>query len=328
MGSVGYFPLREQLLDRRKRLQSFTTNLEPPPDLVRLLSEVDSALKRMDEGSYGLCETCHDPIEKDRLAADPLVRFCVDHLTPSELNALQQDLELASRIQAALLPRNHLRLGGWEVCYHYKAAGAVSGDYCDVVHPGNPEDGFVFLLGDVSGKGVASSLLMSHLHAMFRTLLALDLPLDQMMKRANRLFCESTLPTSFATLVCGRATRSGEIEISNAGHCPPLVMNGAAHTMLEATGLPLGMFCDAEYSINRIRLEPRQGIFLYTDGLTEARSPSGAEYGAEQLSLFLEGCRTLAPRAVAESCLENLTSFLSGAPQADDVTIMVIQRLG
>jgi sigma-B regulation protein RsbU (phosphoserine phosphatase) len=314
------------LLDRRQRLESIASNVASARDVVRLLKEVDSALERMNDGTYGLCESCHDTIEKDRLAADPLVRFCLDHLSEAERDALQKDLDLASQVQAALLPRNNLRIGNWEVGYHYRAAGAVSGDYCDVADASGGTDGFFFLLGDVSGKGVASSLLMSHLHAIFRTLLALNLPLGQMMARANRVFCESTLPTSFATLVCGRATSSGEVEIANAGHCPPLVLHSAPGTKLQATGLPLGMFCDAAYSVERIHLEPRQSLFLYTDGLTEAQNASGEEYGTARLGRFLRGCRDLRPGAMAESCLESLAAFLGGAPQSDDVTVMVVQR--
>ena len=84
-----------------------------------LLREVDSALERMDKGTYGLCQECHDPVEQDRLLADPLVRYCLDHLTQSERAALQRDLDLASQVQRNLLPQMGLRAGGWETSYHY-----------------------------------------------------------------------------------------------------------------------------------------------------------------------------------------------------------------
>src|SRR5438876_894777 len=84
------------------------------------------------------------------------------------------------------------------------------------------------LLGDVSGKGVAASMLMAHLQAMFRTLVSTKLPLDQIPERASRVFCESTLPTHYATLVCGKASPNGELEISNAGHLPPLLVHQGA----------------------------------------------------------------------------------------------------
>ncbi len=127
---------------------------------VGLLREVDSALERMAKGSYGLCEECHETIEQDRLLADPLVRYCLDHLTESQRAALQHDLDLASQVQRNLLPQVNLQAGGWDTSYYYAPLGPVSGDYCDLI----PSDGqLFFVLGDVSGKGVAASMLISSL---------------------------------------------------------------------------------------------------------------------------------------------------------------------
>ena len=200
--------LRNQLVDRKEKLQAAANGFHRPAELTRLLHEVDDALHRMDMGVYGLCEVCHDTVETERLIADPLTRFCLDHLTAKEQRALEQDLELAAQIQAGLLPATHKRIDGWEVAYHYQPAGAVSGDYCDLIN-GN-DSSWMFVVGDVSGKGVAASMLMAHLQAMFRTLISINLPLEQMVERASRVFCESTLPTQYATLVCGRVGSDGE----------------------------------------------------------------------------------------------------------------------
>jgi phosphoserine phosphatase RsbU/P len=196
--------LREQLYERRQRLeQAVRAETDEAARLHRLLAEVDGALARLDHGSYGLCETCHELIESDRLLCDPLVRFCLDHLTRDERNALERDLELAARVQRGLLPSQSLETPDWHLCYRYEPAGLVSGDYCDVIEAG---DGSVyFMVGDVSGKGVAASLLMAHLHAMFRTLISFGLSLPCMLEHASRVFSESTLPSQYATLVCGRA---------------------------------------------------------------------------------------------------------------------------
>ena len=115
--------LRSQLTDRRQRLESAVESFPGHSYLTSLLSEVDSALSRMDDGSYGLCEACREPIEDDRLMADPLVRLCLDHLTEFQQRALQQDLELTARIQSALLPRSGLVQGGWRSAFHYEPAG-------------------------------------------------------------------------------------------------------------------------------------------------------------------------------------------------------------
>ena len=207
MTTVPELALRRQLNDRRQRLQAAVPAAAQPGRLLELLREVDAALERIDAGTYGRCEVCQDPIEDDRLAADPLVRFCVGDLTPGAQRALQHDLELAARIQRSLLPRPDRVFGGWEVHYRYEPAGPVSGDYCDVVLPDGDRAPLFFALGDISGKGVAASMLMANLQAIFRSLLATGEPLQALVERANRVFCESTLPTHYATLVCGAGVR-------------------------------------------------------------------------------------------------------------------------
>lgn len=319
--------LREQLLDRRQRLQSAITASPQAGSLVTLLNEVDSALGRMEDGTYGLCEICHESVEKTRLLADPLVRYCLDHLTPDERRGLEQDLNLASQIQRGLLPQQNLAFEGWQVSYHYKTLGPVSGDYCDVIAGAKKGEDFFFVLGDASGKGVAASMLMAHLHAIFRTLVGTGLPTDQLVQRASRLFCESTASPYFATLVCGRARKSGEVELCNAGHCPPLLVQAGKLARLEATGLPLGLFCEGQYSIRTLRLGRDDSLLLYTDGLTEARNVADEEYGEERLSRLVGQCRVPGAQTLVNACLQDLSGFLSGEPLKDDLTLMAIRRM-
>src|SRR3984893_3140824 len=214
--------IQRQLLDRRRRLEHASTESRHSTQVHRLLQEVDAALAKMECGSYGICEECHEPVEADRLLADPLVRVCLDHMNEVERRALEQDLELAAQVQRGLLPKCGIVSGGWHISYHYEPAGIVSGDYCDVVDAGAA--GLYFMVGDVSGKGVAASMLMAHVHAMFRALISVGMPLNQMVEHASRVFCESTLPTQYATLVCGRAQADGRVEVCNAGHPHPLVL--------------------------------------------------------------------------------------------------------
>ena len=93
--------LRTQLLDRRQKLEEAATSLTAASEAARLLQEVDAALGRMDAGTFGICETCADPIEPERVLADPLTRFCLDHLTAVEQRAFQHDLDLASPLLRA-----------------------------------------------------------------------------------------------------------------------------------------------------------------------------------------------------------------------------------
>src|ERR1700722_7272930 len=197
--------IREQLEKRREEITlaiSSATPEAPSAPFVDALSEVNSALQRMEDGTYGICPTCNDTVEKDRLLSDPLVRFCLDHLTSGEQRALERDMELAARIQRGLLPNENTRFNDWRIHYQYKPAGLVSGDYCDLILPANADGKLVFVFGDVAGKGVAASLLMTHLHAMFRSLSGLSLDPAGLLERANHVFCESTIAGQFATLIC------------------------------------------------------------------------------------------------------------------------------
>lgn len=316
--------LREQLIDRRHKLEEAASAFHRPEELTRLLSEVDAALHRMEMGVYGLCEVCHDTVEAERLIADPLTRLCLDHLTPSEQRALEEDLELAAQIQVGLLPQPNQKIDGWEVAYHYQPAGPVSGDYCDLIQ--GQEQSLYFMLGDVSGKGVAASMLMAHLQAMFRTLVSINLPLDQMVERASRVFCESTLPTQYATLVCGRANTNGEVELCNAGHLPPLLLQEGKVTSIEATGLPVGVFCSESFAVSRLQMDKGDSLFLYTDGLSESLDGSGIEYGADRLSRLLTEHSDLAPDSIISLCRQELHGFAASHSLRDDLTLMAIRR--
>ena len=325
MATVIDSAMREQLLERRSRLEAASFEVGDAAQLRRLLGEVDAALARMEGATYGLCEVCRDPVEAERLMADPLVSVCLGCMSAKQRRALEEDLELAARIQAELLPRREFRHDGWQVSYHYEAASVVSGDYCDFV---TAEDGSLyFMLGDVAGKGVAASLLMSQLHAMFRVLVPLGLPLNQLVERASRIFCESTLPTHYATLVCGRADASGVVEICNAGHLPPLLLRGGEATLVEATGLPVGIFCNEQFTSEKFATGPGDTLFLFTDGLSESRDQAGGEYGTARLRSLLCRNHSLLPAELIGACLEDLRGFCAGAPLHDDLTVLALRRV-
>lgn len=317
--------LREQLIDRRARLESAREQVGLEPDFTRLLNEVDAALERFERGTYGLCETCHDPIEPERLIADPLVRFCLGDLTQKELNFIQEDLRLASEIQNGLLPKGDLSCEFWSVDFVYQPAGAVSGDYVDVIR----QDGeLYFILGDVSGKGLAASILMSNLHAMFHALIPLRLSLGELMSRANRLFCESTLANQYATLICGKINRLGEIEFANAGHLAPIIVNTHGSVALESTGLPLGMFCDSSFVASGAKLKPGETLLLFTDGVTEANDHAGDEFGTARLIESINGALGSEPTDLLKNCVSAIGNFRLNAARNDDLTMMALRYTG
>jgi sigma-B regulation protein RsbU (phosphoserine phosphatase) len=251
-----------------------------------------------------------------------LVQYCLDHLSQPERAALQRDLDLASQVQRNLLPQKGLRVGGWDTSYHFAPVGAVSGDYCDLI----PYEGqLLFLLGDVSGKGVAASMQMAQLHALFRSMTRMSLPLCQIVTHVNRFFCESALAGQYATLVCGLAKTTGEVEIHNAGHCPAIVVGRGGVFRIESTGLPLGMFCEAEFSATRVQLETGDTLFLYTDGLSEASNLSD-EYGVDRVITLVRQQAARQPAELIAACLDDVRAFTNGGPIFDDMTVLAVRR--
>ncbi len=322
MATVEIAFLHDQLEERKRRLEQAIALSPGNGSLAGLLHEVDAALQRMSRGTYGLCETCHEPVEQSRLLADPLVCYCLDHLTGEQRAALQRDLELASEVQRNLLPKKNLRAGDWETCYHYEPVGAVSGDYCDLI----PSDGQLFFaLGDVSGKGVAASMLMTHLHALFRSLTRIKLPLEDIVCHANRVFCESALTGQYATLICGLAKPDGEVELHNAGHLPAIVSGKSGVLRIESTGLPLGMFHEAGFAATKMHLDDGDTLFLYTDGLSEARR-ADEEYGLERVMELSRGQTGRCPADVVAAFIDDLKSFGGSEPRFDDLSLLAIQR--
>src|SRR5262245_22585954 len=175
--------LRHQLEDRRDRLTGAIATVGPENDLVALLRQVDSALARMGGDDYGVCLVCHENVNEADLRLNPLMRYCLCDLSPAQQKSLEHDLQLATRIQTALLPDPDLRSDGWEASHRYEPAGPVSGDYCDFWEMPDRAGSIFFAIGDVSGKGVAASLLMAHLQAAFRSLPEHGVPLTDLVSR-------------------------------------------------------------------------------------------------------------------------------------------------
>jgi phosphoserine phosphatase RsbU/P len=314
--------LRGQIEERKRRLESVLASQPGDANLEALLREVDSALDRFATGTYGLCETCHDTVERDRLLADPLLRYCLDHLTDGERAALQRDLDLASEMQRGLLPPADLTVNGWETSYHYAPLGPVSGDYCDLY----PRDGqLFFMLGDVAGKGVAASMRMTQLHALFRSLIGMGLPLTEIVVHINHFLCESGMAGRYATLVCGRAEPGGGVEIFNAGHLPVIAVERGKARLMESTGFPLGMFRDASFGAARLELSADDLLFLYTDGLSEATGVDG-EYGVDRVMQLMVAQTSACTASIIAACIDDLRRFAGAGPGLDDVTLLAIKN--
>lgn len=233
-----------------------------------------------------------------------------------------EDSHRAHQLQAMLLPKLGLCSAAWETYYYYSPAWLIGGDYCDLVAM---EDDLFFFLGDAVGKGIAGSIIAAQLHALFRALLPLELPLAQLFERVNRVFCESGASDYYATVVCGRASSDGALELVNAGHLPPLLLRSDQAMPLFASGPPLGLFPTSRYSVNEIQFNGGETLLFYTDGITEAKDPFDVEYGLERLATLAARRNHLRPNDLVSACVEDIHAFTSGAAPFDDRTVMALR---
>lgn len=315
--------IREQLLVRRQNLESALTKHETK-QMVHLLHDVDEALAKLEHGSFGVCENCHESIEVDRVLADPLVTFCLGCLTPAQKRGLEHDLTLAARMQTELLPTEKIALAeGWETAFYFQPARIVSGDYFDLICDG--KGGMFFVVADVAGKGVSAAMLTASLRAVFRALIPTAQCVGELLEQANHLFCESAMSGQYATLVFGRVHAGGEVELANAGHLPVLIARDGKVESLESTDVPFGMFCSQTFTVQRTKLDPGDTLLLYTDGISEAQNASGEEFGTQALHGLVRETSLREPCELVKNCRALLDRFRGDLERNDDETLLAIQ---
>ncbi|HEY3926888.1 MAG TPA: SpoIIE family protein phosphatase [Candidatus Koribacter sp.] len=313
--------IREQLVVRRQNLETALTKHENK-QISHLLHDVDEALSKLEHGTFGVCQNCHESIEVDRVMADPLVTFCLGCLTPRQQRALEYDLQLAAQMQTQLLPLES-SVKGWEVAYHFRPARIVSGDYFDLIN--DDHGGLYFILADVAGKGIGAAMLTASLRAVFRALIPTADCMGMLLEHANRLFCESAMSGQYATLVFGHVKAGGGVEMANAGHLPVLLAREKSVDVLESTDLPFGMFCSQQFTVQRTQLQPGDTLVLYTDGISEAQNASGEEWGLQQVREFIANKQVREPCELVRNCREQLDGFRGDSERFDDETMLAIQ---
>jgi len=153
----------------------------------------------------------------------------------------------------------------------------------------------------------------------------MSLPLGRIVSQVNGVLCESALAGQYATLVCGLAKATGEVEIHNAGHCPVIVVGRGGVSCIESTGLPLGMFREAQSSATIVQLECGDTLFLYTDGLSEARNECD-EYGLDRVMTLVREQGAQQPAALIAACVDDLRAFANGSQSFDDMTVLAVRR--
>jgi serine phosphatase RsbU (regulator of sigma subunit) len=236
---------------------------------------------------------------------------------------MKRDLSQAAEIQGRMLPERAPVVPGADLAGFNAACRTVGGDYYDFFPYADGRVGLA--LGDVSGKGMPASLMMMALHARVQVLAEDPGHLAAFMTRLNKATCANCPSNRFITFFfCVLNTATGELTFANAGHNPPIVVraSGAAE-MLEGGGPVLGILPVARYSEQCTGLNQGDMLVLYSDGVTEANDIEQNEYGEERFIEVLRQHRAEPASAIVEAVTKSLAEFAAGAPQADDITLVV-----
>jgi serine phosphatase RsbU (regulator of sigma subunit)/predicted enzyme related to lactoylglutathione lyase len=239
-----------------------------------------------------------------------------------------QELEIAKLVQARLFPQTQPPLKTLEYSGVCIQARKVGGDYYDFLDLGSERLGFV--IGDISGKGIAAALLMANLQANVRSQCAIALDqLQRMMCSVNQLFCDNTPDGSFATFFFAEYDDlSSRLRYANCGHLPGLLLRGDSSVeRLDATATVLGIFKDWDCEIGECQLRPGDTLALYTDGITETYDSADEQFGEERLIEALQRHCASSSQSALASIVDEVQRF-GPHEQHDDITLIIAKHCG
>jgi len=255
-------------------------------------------------------------IDNARLFAAARVKARLDH-----------DIEIASKIQQGLLPKELPNLPDVAVSGSTLACYSVGGDCFDVIELDGGRHGF--FVGDISGKGIPAALLATLLQGIFYTTASMDIPITGIFSRVNRYLAERAGGDRYATVFYGVLDREGRLEYVNAGHVPPLIKRkSGAIERLDLASFPVGMFPEAEYESAAVKLEKGDYLVIYTDGVSEAVNVKSEMFEEDRLRNLLDAFQGQTVEQLGEVIREGVRIFTEGAPQSDDITVLVVQYKG
>ena len=249
----------------------------------------------------------------------------------AEKERIGGELRVASQIQQSMLPKEEVR-GEWlEVRGSLVPAREVGGDLYDYFIR---DEKLFFCIGDVSGKGAPSAMLMAVTHGLFRSASAHDSNPARIMEAINEVACQRNESNMFVTMFVGVLDLpTGHLRYCDAGHDAPFVLSDKGKATSEKLAialdvkphLPIGVYDDTKYTVQEISIRPGSIIFLYTDGLTEAKNAEHKLFGLERIQAVLNTCADNDSKEILEKITKSVDSFVKHAEQSDDLTMLVIR---
>jgi len=275
-----------------------------------LLSETTRA------GVETLAKEAADAIENARLYREELEKL-----------RLEQEMSIAAQIQRALLPTGRYSGPGVEAAAAAVPCRAIGGDFFDYVELADG-GGFGFTLGDVAGKGPPAALLTSAIQGVFSTRAPDGESPAQTIATINKAVIRRAVKARFATMMYGVLRLDGTLTYCNAGHNPPLLVNRAGVRRLETGGLVLGLFPEAAYEEETIKLERGDVIAVFSDGVSESVNRAEEQYEEHRIAACVTKHADEEPSTILERLLDDVRAFCEGAPQPDDLTAMILKYQG
>ena len=255
------------------------------------------------------------------------------HQVAAEKERISSELRVASHIQQSMLPKSHLKQDKVEVYGSLVPAREVGGDLFDYFVR---DDKLFFCIGDVSGKGMPSAILMASVHSMFRAFSLHEDNPARIMQNINEPSCQGNETNMFCTLFIGVLDlSSGQLLYCDAGHDVPVHLQfdhlQFTITPLECNPhLPIGVFDNVEYDVQQTVLPAGSTLFLYTDGLTEAMNAERKQFGLQRIDNVLKNCAETGikgPNGILDAMTKEIHRFVKNAEQSDDLTMLAIRYM-
>lgn len=248
---------------------------------------------------------------------------------------IQAEVQQIAAIQRALLPEKLPDIPGLNMAVSYQVFDQAGGDMYDFVplgscrHSGDSVDDslWMFLIADASGHGPAAAVVTAMVHSILHAYPKEPCGSAEMLRHVNKHLAAKRIESSFVTAFLAMYDpKTRELIYSRAGHDPPLLKDndGAVRRIDDIGGIPLGIMQDVEYEQQTITLQPGQTLLLYTDGITEARSPNQSMFGIEGMERSLHRC-TGEAQCVVESIITSLHEHEAGVRPRDDQTLLAIE---
>jgi sigma-B regulation protein RsbU (phosphoserine phosphatase) len=239
---------------------------------------------------------------------------------------LEQEIRIAAEIQLALLPRQRYAGPFCDAVGSTIPCRSIGGDFYDYIEL--PDKQFAFSLGDVAGKGPPAALLSAMVQGIIAAQTGSDEGPAATLTRVNHAMLRRAIEARYATTFYGVLGAGGRLVSCNAGHNPPFVIGRNSVRRLECGGPPLGLFEDLPLNEESVTLEPGDWIIVFSDGVSEALSASGDEFGDARIVEAVKPHYDAEPARLLDALLAAVKTFTTGAAQNDDVTALTVRYRG